>query len=81
MNTDATEYTFKIRKGVTFSDGTPLDAAAVAKNYDTFGRGNKELKLPVSEVINNYERSEVIDPQTVKFYSRSPRRASCKAPR
>ena len=68
VNADATEYTFKIRKGVTFSDGTPLDAAAVAKNYDTFGRGNKELKLPISEVINNYDRSEVIDPQTVKFY-------------
>ena len=72
VNADATEYTFKIRKGVTFSDGTPLDAAAVARNYDTFGRGNKELKLPISEVINNYDRSEVIDPQTVKFYFRRP---------
>ncbi|MBZ6075342.1 TIGR04028 family ABC transporter substrate-binding protein [Microvirga puerhi] len=68
VNADATEYTFKIRSGITFSDGTPLDAAAVAKNYDTFGRGNRELKLPISEVINNYERSEVLDPLTVKFY-------------
>ncbi|MFL5203453.1 MAG: ABC transporter substrate-binding protein, partial [Microvirga sp.] len=72
VNADATEYTFKIRKGVTFSDGTPLDAAAVARNYDTFGRGNKELKLPISEVINNYDRSEVIDPQTVKFTFKKP---------
>lgn len=72
VNADATEYTFKIRKGVTFSDGTPLDAAAVAKNYDTFGRGNKDLKLPVSEVINNYDRSEVIDSHTVKFYFKKP---------
>lgn len=72
VNADATEYTFKIRKGVTFSDGTPLDAAAVAKNYDIFGLGNKELKLPVSEVINNYERSEVIDPYTVKFTFKKP---------
>ena len=72
VNADATEYTFRIRPGVTFSDGTPLDAAAVAKNYDTFGRGNKDLKLPVSEVINNYDRSEVIDPQTVKFYFKKP---------
>ena len=68
VNDAATEYTFKIRKGVTFSDGTPLDANAVAKNYDTFGLGNKELKQPVSEVINNYDHSEVIDPYTVKFY-------------
>jgi len=72
VNADATEHTFKIRKGVTFSDGTPLDAAAVAKNYDTFGRGNKDLKLPVSEVINNYDRSEVIDLLTVKFYFKKP---------
>ncbi len=27
-NADKTEYTFHLRKGVTFSDGTPLDAAA-----------------------------------------------------
>lgn len=51
MNANATEYTFKIRKGVTFSDGTPLDAAAVAKNYD---------------------RSEVINSQTVKFTFKKP---------
>lgn len=72
VNAEATEYTFKIRPGVTFSDGTPLDAAAVALNFDTFGRGNKDLKQPVSEVVNNYDRSEVIDPLTVKFYFKKP---------
>ncbi|MCQ8230083.1 MULTISPECIES: TIGR04028 family ABC transporter substrate-binding protein [Pantoea] len=71
-NADKTEYTFKIRPGVTFSDGTPLDANAVAKNFDTYGLGNKAQRLPVSEVINNYDRSEVIDPQTVKFYFKKP---------
>ena len=72
VNANATEYVFNLRKGVTFSDGTPLDANAVAKNYDTFGRGNKDLKQPVSEVINNYDHSEVIDPQTVKFVFKKP---------
>lgn len=67
-NADKTEYTFKLRPGVTFSDGTPLDANAVAKNFDTYGLGNKDKRLPVSEVINNYDRSEVIDLLTVKFY-------------
>ena len=71
-NGDKTEYTFKLRPGVTFSDGTPLDAAAVAKNYDTFGLGNKQLNLPVSEVINNYDHSEVVDPLTIKFYFKKP---------
>lgn len=72
FNADKTEYTFKLRPGVTFSDGTPLDAAAVAKNFDTFGLGNKALNLPVSEVINNYDHSEVIDPLTVKFVFKKP---------
>ena len=71
-NDDKTEYTFKLRPGVTFSDGTPLDANAVAKNFDTYGLGNKALRLPVSEVINNYDGSEVIDPLTVKFYFKKP---------
>ncbi|MBB1602819.1 ABC transporter substrate binding protein [Variovorax sp. UMC13] len=72
VNDAVTEYTFKLREGVSFSDGTPLDAAAVAKNFDTFGKGNKELKQPVSEAINNYDRSEVIDARTVKFYFKKP---------
>ena len=72
VNADKTEYIFKIRPGVTFSDGTPLDANAVAKNFDTYGLGNKARRLPVSEVINNYDRSEVIDPLTVKFYFKKP---------
>lgn len=72
INGNATEFTFKLRPGVSFSDGTPLDATAVARNFDTYGLGNKALKLPVSEVINNYERSEVLDPLTVKFYFSKP---------
>jgi peptide/nickel transport system substrate-binding protein len=72
FNDTRTEYTFKLKPGITFSDGTPLDAAAVAKNFDTYGLGNKDLKLPVSEVINNYDHSEVIDPLTVKFVFKKP---------
>jgi peptide/nickel transport system substrate-binding protein len=40
----------------------------VAKNFDTYGLGNKAQRLPVSEVINNYDHSEVVDPLTVKFF-------------
>ncbi len=72
INATDTEFTFKIRPGVTFSDGSPLNAAAVAKNFDTFGLGNRDLKLPISEVINNYDHSEVIDPLTVKFVFKKP---------
>jgi len=72
INDDATIYTFKIRPGVTFSDGTPLDSEAVARNYDTYGLGNARLRQPVSEVINNYQRAEVLDPLTVRFHFSRP---------
>ncbi|WP_106850404.1 TIGR04028 family ABC transporter substrate-binding protein [Blastococcus sp. Marseille-P5729] len=72
INDTATEYTFHLRDDVTFSDGTKLDAAAVAKNFDLFGKGDPARGLQVSEAVNNYDRSEVIDPLTVKFYFTAP---------
>ncbi|MFE6964494.1 TIGR04028 family ABC transporter substrate-binding protein [Agromyces sp. NPDC057679] len=72
VNEDATEYTFELRDDVTFSDGTPLDAAAVAKNFDTYGLGDEALGLTVSEAINNYAASEVVDADTVTFTFSAP---------
>ncbi|PWC03652.1 TIGR04028 family ABC transporter substrate-binding protein [Agromyces badenianii] len=72
VNEDATEYTFELRDDVTFSDGTVVDAAAVAKNFDTYGLGNKELGLTISEAINNYASSEVVDDDTVTFRFSAP---------
>lgn len=72
VNDDATEYTFTLRDDVTFSDGTKLDAAAVAANFDLYGKGDPARALPVSEAVNNYAGSEVIDPTTVKFTFSAP---------
>lgn len=72
VNDDATEYTFELRDDVTFSDGSPLDAAAVAKNFDTYGLGNPALGLTISEAINNYASSEVVDADTVTFRFSAP---------
>ncbi|MFD2351872.1 TIGR04028 family ABC transporter substrate-binding protein [Nonomuraea ferruginea] len=72
VSEDATSYTFHLRDGVTFSDGTPLDAEAVAANFDVYGLGDEKLKLPVAEFVNNYERSEVVDRLTVRFHFAKP---------
>ncbi|MFC4222346.1 TIGR04028 family ABC transporter substrate-binding protein [Lysinibacter cavernae] len=72
VNDTATEYTFTIRDGVTFSDGSKLDADAVAKNFDLYGKGNTDKALTISEAINNYDHSEVVDPTTVKFFFSKP---------
>jgi peptide/nickel transport system substrate-binding protein len=37
VNKDGTVWTFHLRKGVTFHDGTPFDAAAVVWNFDRWG--------------------------------------------
>lgn len=72
VNADATEYTFTLREGVTYSDGTPLDAENVVKNFDLFGKGDPDRALTVSEAINNYDYGEVIDDHTVRFHFTAP---------
>lgn len=72
VNEDATEYTFTLRDDVTFSDGSPLNAKVVAANFDLYGLGDSDRALIVSEAVNNYDHSEVIDPHTVKFYFSAP---------
>ncbi len=72
VNDDATAYTFTLRDDVTFSDGSALDAAVVAKNFDLYGLGDPERALPVSEAVNNYESSEVVDDHTVTFHFSAP---------
>lgn len=72
VNEDATEYTFTLREGVTYSDGSPLDAENVVRNIDLFGKGDPDRALTVSEAINNYDRGEVVDERTVKFHFTAP---------
>ena len=72
VNADATQYTFDIRTDVTYSDGSPLTAENVVANLDLFGTGDQERALIVSEAINNYERGEVVDDDTVRFHFSAP---------
>ena len=72
VNADATEYTFTLREGVTYSDGTPLDAANVLKNIELYATGDPARALTVSEAINNFDRGEVVDERTVKFFFTAP---------
>jgi len=66
VSADNTRYTFNLRQGVTFSDGTPLDAAAVKYNLDrildpkTTSSYAKSLLGPVESITTPDERSVVI---------------------
>lgn len=72
VNADSTMCTFRLRPGVTHSDGSPVDAANVVRNFDLYGLGDKTRRLTVSEQINNYQRGEVVDERTVRFHFSKP---------
>lgn len=65
VNSDNTRYTFHLRQGVTFSDGTPLDAAAVKYNFDrildpkTTSSYAKSLLGPIDSIAAPDERTVV----------------------
>lgn len=65
---DGTIWEFKLREGVTFHDGTPMDAAAVKKSIDRTMSMNKGASYIWSAV----ETIEVVDEMTVKFYCSMP---------
>jgi peptide/nickel transport system substrate-binding protein len=64
-NEDATEWTFHLREGVTFQDGTPFTADAVKANIERYlaqeGAGCTWIWDAVEEV-------EVVDDYTVKLH-------------
>jgi len=64
VNEDSTEFTFHLRQDVTFSDGTPLDAAAVAANFDRIVDIGP-LAYIGAGLLRNYDGSEVVDEYTV----------------
>ncbi|MCX8997411.1 ABC transporter substrate-binding protein [Rhizobiaceae bacterium BDR2-2] len=73
QNDDATEFTLHLKDGVTFSDGTPLDASAVVANLDIWhaGRGSEGIN-PIGLFPKTYDRAEVVDPTTVKVFFKAP---------
>lgn len=65
VSDDATQYTFHLRDGVTFSDGTPLDAAAVKATFDRIV-DPKTGSQYASGLLGPYAGSKVVDDLTVE---------------
>jgi peptide/nickel transport system substrate-binding protein len=58
VNDEATEYTFKLREGVTFHDGTPFNAEAVKFTFDRIIDPESRSQTAFS-LIGPYERTDV----------------------
>lgn len=60
-NDDFTEWTITLREGVTFHDGTPLDAAAVAANLEAV-----KVNALLGPTLQVMKSATAVDPLTVK---------------
>jgi peptide/nickel transport system substrate-binding protein len=60
---------FKLRSGVTFSDGTAFDADAVKQNLD---RDTTDPKSTIKSSLSSVKSVTVVDPTTVKIETKTP---------
>lgn len=67
---DGLTIDFKIREGVTFHDGTPLDAAAVAYNFNRMI--DPEVGTRNGTFLGDLDRAEVVDDYTVRLVLKQP---------
>ena len=70
VSEDKLTWTFQLKDGVQFTDGTPLDAAAVAANFDYWVAGGNGT---VTEYIGDYyESASAIDATTLEVKLSAP---------
>jgi glutathione transport system substrate-binding protein len=69
-NAAATEFIFHLRKGVTFPDGTPFNAAVVKFSFDRGGNPANNLKRQSIYVM--IDHTDVVDDNTVKVTLKYP---------
>ncbi|MFG2589386.1 ABC transporter substrate-binding protein [Streptomyces sp. NPDC048438] len=68
---DAREFTFNLREGVTFSDGTPVNAGSVKSNFDGIIGLGAEAVLG-SSYLAGYKGTTVVDEYTAKVTFSTP---------
>jgi peptide/nickel transport system substrate-binding protein len=71
MSDDARVFTIRLRPGVTFHDGTPLNAEAVQFNFDRIVAPETASRSAIGD-MGSYERTDIIDDLTVEVHFREP---------
>ena len=69
---DRRTYTFHLKPGVKFTDGTPLDAAAVKTNFERYLDPKTPNGTVLAYIGEYYESGEVVDPLTYRLHLKSP---------
>lgn len=78
VSADGREYTFDLKSGVTFTDGTPFDAAAVKATLDHVVNPASKSQYAAS-LIAPFESATVVDDLTVKVTLSRPFRPFLQA--
>jgi len=68
---DGTVYTFTLREGVKFHDGTPFNADAVKFTFDHIVDPESHSGF-ASSLLGPYDRTEVVDDRTAKVHFKEP---------
>ncbi|MFI7214306.1 ABC transporter substrate-binding protein [Micromonospora maritima] len=68
---DGLAYTFTLRDKVTFSDGTPFDAAAVKANFDKLREPGYAPTVAAVQ-LRNLKAVQVLDPRRVRLVLTAP---------
>ncbi|MFE1839640.1 ABC transporter substrate-binding protein [Streptomyces sviceus] len=71
INADATEFTFHLRSGVTFSDGSQLTAQVVKDNFDAVPKLGA-LGTLAQGYLSGVKSTTAVDPLTVKVTFKKP---------
>jgi peptide/nickel transport system substrate-binding protein len=71
VSADARTFTFHLRPGVTFSDGTPLNASVVKANFDAIPKLGP-LGLLAEGYLSGYAGTTVVDDLTAKVAFKQP---------
>ncbi len=76
ISDDGTIYTFQLRDGITFHDGTPFDAEAVVFNFqrmlDEDHPYHDTGPFPLAFFFSSIDTVEALDPTTVRFTLQEP---------
>ena len=72
ISPDGLTYTFKIKQGVKFHDGAPLDAAAVTANFEHMLDPDTQSLTDLGYLKPYYESSRAVDPTTFELKLKTP---------
>ena len=87
VSPDGLVWTFKLRQGVTFQDGTPFNAEAAKVNIDRWAdaknplHGGKDLDYTYWDdfMADSFQEARVVDPYTLQWVLKKPNAPSYDA--